>query len=801
MNGFLRLLLIVLVSGSMIRCATGEGDFQSEGGVSDSDFAQFDAPAEPQATPDEAIPEEAPEAAPQASEQPAPPSEGDPLDQEFAIAEETAPAEPAQAEPTAPPADELALEDEFSQFDQAPAEEAPVAVAPAVEEAPPVDEPIPAPLDEPVPPPAIAEEAPPAADDAPLTLDEPLPSEPLVAQTEEEFPPPAVDLPPDPAPEPAPVADTEQQPPPEIPSSDGPVMEVAAEKVDIKNIRYKPNDRGGTVSIEASGPVTFSTRKNPDTNQLVVEIPNASLPKRLKRPFNTKDMRGGIGSVDAYQNSGSTTARIVIQLRKGAEDPIVQAEGNSILVVEGSGASGEAKLADGQSAEGAVDDGTGEESEATAQSRILSTQSLDEFLAGSTQFFGKKISVETTDMDIRDVIKLISEESGINLVLSEDVKGTVNVKLRQVPWDQALVVIMKMKKLGYTRAGNILRITSLAELKAEEDESVRQNNAKKAQVALKVRVVPVSYAKIDDIVTQIKAFLSDRGKVVGDNRTSSLVISDLDENIERAIKLIGSIDVPPLQVLIEGKVVEASDNFQRSMGINWSAPGRPSAFGKSSRGDIKTLTSVTQSTASGGGTFGVNFQMGTLDLLGDLNASLSLLESQDMVKVLSSPRIVTLHNEPAEINQVTQIPIVTSTLTSGGPPQQSVSFKDVKLKLGVTPQITNDAAVIMGVDVVREFLGGTQDKETGAVPINSRTAKTKVMVKNGQTAVIGGIYQSDSQIGESRVPWLADIPLFGWLFKSKDTKNQKNELLIFLTPRILGQADSQTIPSSEGELQ
>jgi type IV pilus assembly protein PilQ len=793
MNGFLRLMMIIVLAGGMLRCATGDGEFQSsDGAISDSDFAQFDAPNEPQATPDQEPADEAPQAL---GEEAAP---SDPMDQEFSAADQVATNDDqAPLEAEAAPGDEQALEDEFSQFDQSPEEAAPM---------------------EEVPAPMVADQDVPSPDEAPLSLDEPAadeqafndqafeepaPSEPLVAQTEEEFPPPAVDLPPDPAPEPMPMVEAEPQQeeaPPQEEQGMAMESEGASSVVAIQNIRYKPNDSGGTVTIEANGPLNFSTRKNPDTNQLVVEIPNSNLPKRLKRPFNTKDMRGGIGSVDAYQNKGSTTARIVIQLRKGVDDPVVQAEGNSILVVEGGGAADQ-QMAEGQGSQEEMGSEEKLDGDAMAQSRILSTQSLDEFLAGSTQFFGKKISVETTDMDIRDVIKLISEESGINLVLSEDVKGTINVKLRQVPWDQALVVIMKMKKLGYTRAGNILRITSLAELKAEEDESVRQNNAKKAQVALKVRVVPVSYAKIDDMVGQLKPFLSDRGKVVGDNRTSSIVISDLDENIDRAMKLITSIDVPPLQVLIEGKVVEASDNFQRAIGINWSGSGRPQLWGKNSRGgEMRSLASITQSTTNNaGGTLGISFQLGTLDVLGDLNASLSLLENQEMVKVLSSPRIVTLHNEAAEINQIQQIPIITTTVTNGAP-QKNVTFKDVKLKLGVTPQITNDAAVIMGVDVTREFLGGTQDTETGAVPVNTRAAKTKVMVKNGQTAVIGGIYQSDSQIGESKVPWLADIPLFGWLFKSRNTKNQKNELLIFLTPRILGQADSQTIPSS-GELQ
>lgn len=190
--------------------------------------------------------------------------------------------------------------------------------------------------------------------------------------------------------------------------------------------------------------------------------------------------------------------------------------------------------------------------------------------------------------------------------------------------------------------------------------------------------------------------------------------------------------------------------------------------------------------------------MGTLDILGDLSASLQLYEQKNMAKVLSSPRIVTLHNEPAEINQTTEVPLIQETVTATGS-TKTATFKPVKLRLSVVPQITNDGAVIMAVDVNRDFLSGAADQQTGARAVNTRSAKTKVLVKNGQTAVIGGIYQSDQSTGENKVPVLGDIPILGWLFKSQSKTDNRNELLIFLTPRILGQADSQTISSEVGQ--
>jgi type IV pilus assembly protein PilQ len=618
-----------------------------------------------------------------------------------------------------------------------------------------------------------------------------------------EDPPPQVDtwIEPPPPEVAAPAVVEESFSSPESPAQQTPAL------ARIKNIRYKANDNGGTLIIDADGPLTFQTRLNPDTNQFVVEIPNSELPVRLKRPFNTKDMSGGIGAVDAYQSGGSTTSRIVIQLRGGIPEPTVQAEGNSLLVVQSGGGSQSseagaiAAVPDKALVESAENLTQTAEAGPSSRSAILSTSSLEEFMVGNTQFYGKKISLEVSQMDVREVFKLIGEESGINLVLSDEVKGTITLKLRQVPWDQALVVIMKSRKLGYTRAGNVLRIAPLADIKSEEDDALKAIAARKAQVPLKVRVIPVSYAKIDDLSTHIKPFLSERGKVIGDNRTSSIVVSDLEENLDRIAKLVASVDVPPAQVLIEGKIVEASEQFQKQVGVNWSASGQQGLLGYGSgRRPIRGFTNVTVSPSLGSAAAQLNFQLGRLDVLGDLNATLALYEQQNSVKVLSSPRIVTLHNESAEINQSTEIPLVQETITNGVT-SRNVNFKPVRLKLNVTPQITNDASILMTVDVNREFLLGTVDARTQASPIATRAAKTKVMVRNAQTAVIGGIYQSDQSVGESRVPWVSEIPILGWLFKSRTNQDGKNELLIFLTPRILGQNDSTSSSQIGGKIE
>lgn len=559
----------------------------------------------------------------------------------------------------------------------------------------------------------------------------------------------------------------------------------------ITDLKFRANETGGTVVVEADRPVRFTTRKNADLNQFIVEVENANLPQKLKRSLNTKDIKGSIGAIDAYQNPGTRTARFVLQLREGFGEPVVQAEGNSLLIVANGGG-------EGQEEAGVASSSAGESQE----SQILPSQNLTDYLAGNTKFYGKKISVETNNIDVRDALGLIAEESGVNMVVAEEVRGPISLKLRQVPWDQALVVIMRAKKLGYTRQGNVLRIAPLSDLKAEEDDANRLAQARKTVEPLRVRMFPMSYAKVEEIDKKIKDFLGERGRVVADTRTNSIVITDIQENLDRVAKLLTSLDRQPPQVLIESKIVEAQESFTRNIGVSWGASGNAVKLGSTSKGPINMNPGFSVNPSSNSlGNFNFNLSVGTLDFFGTLQAALALSETEDQVKVISAPRIMTMSNEKADINQTTEVPVRQVT-QSGTSTQESFTFKPLTLKLEVTPQVTADGSVIMKVLVNRQFRGGdVSSAGQGAFAVNSREANTRVLVKNGQTAVIGGIYQSDAVDGESGVPWLREIPIINNLFRSSNTTKAKSELLVFLTPRIIGpttsEADSST---SSGEL-
>ena len=250
--------------------------------------------------------------------------------------------------------------------------------------------------------------------------------------------------------------------------------------------------------------------------------------------------------------------------------------------------------------------------------------------------------------------------------------------------------------------------------------------------------------------------------------------------------------------MMEGKIIEAGEEFKREIGINWGLSGSAKQLSGSAGandGPINVTPGVSiqpiQGAALAGQTGVFNLNVGTLDFFGDFSARLGLLESDNILKVISSPRIITINGEKAEIGQIGQNVTISTTTDSAGNTTSGVQRDEVEMKLIVTPQITSDGQVIMDVEVKRQFVGPQLDATTRAREIKTRGAKTKVLVKNGQTAVIGGIYQSDELSGETGVPYLRNVPVLGWLFKSKTVDKVKNELILFLTPRIINSQEQK----------
>lgn len=593
----------------------------------------------------------------------------------------------------------------------------------------------------------------------------------------DEFAEPA---PPQAATPPQETAALEPEPPVEPPAQLAPVAtpEQNQKPALITALDFNANDNGGTINVKTNREVTFTTRKNEKTNQFIIELENTVVPQKFKRPYVTKEFPGAISSVQAYQAKGdSKVARIIVQLRSAVEPSIAQNASTLSISASGMAASAETPPAPEQTQEPATQEAVAESSidesgEEVQSPKIMSNKSFDAFLLGQNKFYGKKISIEVTNQDVREVFKFISEESGLNIILDDDVTGKATMKLRKVPWDQALAILLQSKQLGYVRNGSILRVASLKTLKSESMAAREVLDAQKNLQNVRVQVFPISYAKAEDLSIQVKDLLTTRGKVTADRRTNTMVVTDIPEVLSKVKALVSKLDTQTPQVLIEAKIIEARDTFERTLGVN-------------------SYTYSPGTTTSGS----LNLSTGVLDIAGDLTASLTLLEKENQIKVLSSPRIVALDRIEATIEQTTQFPIRTVVATTSGT-STSTSFQDLKLQLKVTPQITVDGGVIMTLAISRDIQGQTADNITGAKEVGKRNANTQVLVENGDTIVIGGIYQSDVSQGEGGIPFLKDIPLLGWIFKGTTKVKDKNELVIMVTPRILNR-DKAFVKSEE----
>jgi type IV pilus assembly protein PilQ len=396
------------------------------------------------------------------------------------------------------------------------------------------------------------------------------------------------------------------------------------------------------------------------------------------------------------------------------------------------------------------------------------------------------VTLDFQGADLRAVLRTFAEISSLNVVIDPSINGTVDVSLREVPWDQALDVILKANKLGYMLDGTIVRIAPLTVLAQENEERRKLAETRANAGELRIMTRALSYAKAADLVPIItRSSLSPRGDVQIDSRTNTLIIRDLADRLEAANDLLGSLDKPQPQVEIEARIVQTNRDFARSVGVQWGFNGRVDpalgtgtglAFPSSGAGvGAVNLPAV-------GPTSAVGIVLGSVNGAFNLDVALTAMETSGKGRLLSTPRVTTQNNIQAEVTQGTQIPyqtVANNTVT--------VSFKDAALKLLVTPQITASNTVIMRI----ELENATPDFQnaivtpTGAIPpIATQRALTTVLVADGDTTVIGGIYTSNETTVEGRTPVLHRIPLLGWLFKQNDTQDESRELLIFITPRI-----------------
>jgi type IV pilus assembly protein PilQ len=433
-----------------------------------------------------------------------------------------------------------------------------------------------------------------------------------------------------------------------------------------------------------------------------------------------------------------------------------------------------------------VTEGGAAPAQAAPQPQTFSSQTVS---AGAPTYTGAPMSISLKDGDIKDVLRSFAQISGLNIVVQPGVTGTVTVELTDVPWDQALEEILKINGLGYVLEGNIMRVAPIKVLADEAAERQRLAQANALSVPLKTIMKRVSYAEASTMAGILMSgggasLVSQRGSVVVDSRTNTLIIKELPDYIDTVLAVIETLDVPEPQVMIEARIIETTKRFNRTLGIQWGFNGVSSpAYGNTTGLQFPNQGSVDGSVnlLTGGSNGLLDISLGNVLGTFSIDATLQAAEDEGLINILSAPKVATLNNEQASIQSGLQIPIQTVANNT-----VSVQFVNATLRLDVTPHVTAEGTVLMDINIQKRepLLAFTVVGATNA-PIATKDARTRVIVRDGGTTVIGGIYKVTSDQGEDRVPGLANIPVLGHLFKNKRRSDENEELLIFITPRVI----------------
>ncbi|WNG60457.1 type IV pilus secretin PilQ [Archangium gephyra] len=563
--------------------------------------------------------------------------------------------------------------------------------------------------------------------------------------------------------------------------------------VEVKDLTFDENESGGRVNLKLSGAVAWKVER-PDPRSAVLSIENARLPRRLERSLDTSALETPVKMISAFAVPGEgNRVRVVVAADGAIEENVSQVGGGLSWRLSVKGVKTEQVTVTQRTAG------------FTAEAPTYASEGAPQ----QARYRGKKVSFEFKDIDIQNLLRVIAEISKKNIVVADDVSGKVTIRLRNVPWDQALDLILRTKSLGKEEIGNIVRVAPLKTL--EEEARLRQERKKSlvAQEELLVNLIPVNYASASDMSTRVKDVLSERGTVTVDQRTNVLIVKDVRSNVEKARALVRNLDTQTPQVLIESRIVEANTSFSRELGVQWGGQASAAPSTGNPTGLIFPNTAVVtggiEGTAPGisdipnfavnlpvgaglgsGGALG--FVFGSAGGALTLNLRLSAAENEGVVKTISAPKVTTLDNNTARISQGVSIPF--SQVSASG---ANTTFVEARLSLEVTPHVTQDGSIMLTINAANNQPDPSQTGANGQPAIQRKEANTQVLVKDGDTTVIGGIYVRRGSTQSNAVPFLSKIPVLGLLFKNFRERDDRQELLIFITPRILNR---QTIAQS-----
>ncbi len=590
----------------------------------------------------------------------------------------------------------------------------------------------------------------------------------------------------------------------------------------LTSLDFQQRDRTSRVVVGWRGVRPQVTE--PERDVLAVDLPGATMPESLRRELDTRFFYSAVDSVRA--SSTRAGVRVTVRLRQGAEYTVKEEGGLYVLEVQVPADVRAPVAASLQSVDPAApstpkSSGTAPRGNASGAEELITGQGVsvdpqatlgrgtgagsysfatDMRRSSSQRSSGRRMSIDLQEADIHTVFRFIADFAEVNIIASDDVKGKVTVRLKDVPWDEALGAVLQAKGLGAQQFGDIIRVAPIETIKAEQQAALDAKEAERKLQDLAVYVAPLNYAQADELVDQVKSILSDRGDVQVDTRGNQLIVRDLEMKVAQVRALLARLDRPNREVDIEARFVEASSSMTNNLGIQWgselnasSSTGYPTGafFPSSVRAngalDQQGATAfyapgadnLLVDMAADGAKSGIAFSLGSIPGLIDITARLTALEQEGYGKVISNPHVRTLDNETARVSQGARVPFVS--VSNGG---TQVQFVNAELELSVTPHITADGTIFLDVNLTNNRADFSNTVQ-GNPAIQTKEIETRVLVADGDTAVLGGVYYTIESSTQTRVPLLGRIPILGWLFKSTSKKKEQNEMLVFITPRIV----------------
>lgn len=599
----------------------------------------------------------------------------------------------------------------------------------------------------------------------------------------------------EPAPEPAPESASVLEPEPEPAFT---VAQAAApSEGGVSDIRYRAEVSGGAVLIISDPPVEYEISQ-PDASHLLVDLRGVDLPRELVRSQDTRDMDGALQAISSYNPRGGDGARVSLTFAAGTTYEVDQTGGTLTVSLTVPAAEPMAQavqpepVALTQTLVSPAPVSPAPVSVPAPAPVPEKVKAVEKPKKEGPKFTGERITLDFQNADLLNVLRLIAEVSGLNIITADGVGGKISMRMRDVPWDQALDIILKTKGLGKVQEGNVVRIAPRSVLEGERLAAIKAKEAEIRVEDLLLEIVPISYSKAEDLVSQLKSFLSVRGTITTDKRTNSLIVKDIEENIVKIKDLVAELDIPTPQVRIEARIVIVDEGYVKNLGIQWGGvydDGKGNKiFGESGTAGTSFSGALVNLPASNANTV-LGFTFGNVNNFTNLDLRLSALEQTNNGRIISSPSLLVIQNETASIEVNNPFPenrTSTEVSDEGATTTTEVSFPDIWTKLKITPQVTSNEDIFMEILVEKDSKGQQAIFDDNIFTgVNKHKLETKIILKNHGTAVIGGLFTENEKEGSSSVPFFSKIPILGWLFKNKSTENTRGELLIFINASIV----------------